>query len=398
MLDALARRPTTEELSRTGVGSFEIVPGQPDDTKFVKERYLSGAGSYEAPAGSGIRGDAAIRVTPTSITLHFTPHESGAAETLRSRYGVAARIRSVDDRWSAVRVTRTGPAATSGTELFDCAMLVCRDGDARPVAATRLILAGTAWSADATVDGRAIVARPISDDVASHHDQRLAIVGEGLLADLAVEDLARAAGFVSGVELAVLRVERYDRDGTIVETEDRRWAPRVGWLPHSPFSGMPASARAHAFAALAAALGKDDDQGFPLRHILDQVSASYTVRNIHGSAQYLAQALMTAAFHATHGRTFDGVASNPRADVARLNERLDLRLEPAELDRVERVRAELLEAGFFHEPGYTSGRPQRDIKFLRDIVDTVVLRSCGYTGPYYGSERVTTLELQPSAT
>jgi hypothetical protein len=394
-LDALATRPAVEEFAVSGAGSFDVVPGQPDDTKYVKERYLSGAESYAAPAGSGIPGVAAIRVTPTSITLRFTPHDAGAAEKLRSRYGAATRIRSADGRWDAVRVSRTGPSRTPGTELFDCAMLVRREGDPALTTTTRLILAGAAWTADVSVDGAPIVVRPLSDDVASHHDKRMAIVAVGALGDVAIEDAARAAGFVSGVELAILRVERYDRAGNVVESEDRRWAPRVGWLPHAPFTGVSAQARAQAFAALATALARDDGRGFPLRHVVEQINASYTIRNIHLSAHHLAQALMTAAFHAAHGRTFDD-SSQATTGVERLNERLELGLGPAERARIERLRVELLEAGFFHDPGYESGRPQRDIKFLRDVVDAIVLRSCGYTGPYHGSEHATVLEMSPS--
>ena len=58
----------------------------------------------------------------------------------------------------------------------------------------------------------------------------------------------------------------------------------------------------------------------------------------------------------------------------------------ADLDRWEKLRVEIMEGGFFHAPGYETGRPQKDIKFLRDLAHVTVFRLCGYSGPFYGSE------------
>ena len=69
-----------------------------------------------------------------------------------------------------------------------------------------------------------------------------------------------------------------------------------------------------------------------------------------------------------------------------LSHKLDLCLNEVDFDRLEKLRVELLDAGFFHMPGYETGRPQRDIKFLRDIAHVTVLRLCGYWGPFYGAE------------
>ena len=69
-----------------------------------------------------------------------------------------------------------------------------------------------------------------------------------------------------------------------------------------------------------------------------------------------------------------------------LSRKLNLCLSDEDLDRFEKLRVELLEAGFFHKPGYETGRPQKDIKFLRDIAHMTVFRLCGYSGPFYGAE------------
>ena len=119
----------------------------------------------------------------------------------------------------------------------------------------------------------------------------------------------------------------------------------------------------------------EGEGGFPLRRIVDQIASSYNVRDIHLASQLTALAIVTATAHG-----------------------FDLGLAPDDSARLEQVRAELLERGYFHEPGYETGRPQKDIKFLRDIADAIVLRACGYAGAYYGAERFTTLELARTRT
>ena len=368
-LDRLARGAAVEQATLAGPARLEVFAPGPTDATFVRERNVAPE-STAAPTWS-TPGKAEVVLTPVSISVRFTPDEAGA---LAQRPAGPARIRSTDGRWEAVK-GYGGLPQTPGEVLFDGALLAERSGANAPVATTRIVLAGTAWSADVTVAETRVLAVPLTRDVANHHDKRMAIATPGALDHTQVADLARAAGFVSGVELPILCVERYAADGTLVETEHRRWTPRVGWSPHSPFTGVAEATQARAFAALAAALPSSRDDGFPLRRVVDLIANSYNVRDIHMAAQNLALAIVTAAAHG-----------------------YELGLSPADRERYERVRAELLERGFFHEPGYESGRPQKDIKFLRDIADAIVLHSCGFSGAYYGSEKVTTLELagQPS--
>lgn len=366
LLVSLVQRPIVDQLSIVGVGRYEAVASRPVDTTYVKEQELA-ADDVASPADAGIMGDVAIELTSASTTVRFTPHDPAA---FRNRPGGPARIRAADGSWTAVRVGYVGPVASEGTELFDCALLACRSGNSEPVAATRMILAGAAWFADATVDGEIMLARPVSQDAASHYDKRMTLVARGKLTHRTIDDLARAAGFVSGLEVPAERVERYDATGNLIESEDRRWLPRVGWAPHSPFTRVSADARARAFEALATTLARGGEDGFPLRRVVDQIASSYNARDIHLSAQLLALAIVTATSHG-----------------------YEIGLPAADAGRLEQIRAELLERGYFHEPGYETGRPQRDIKFLRDIANAIVLRACGYAGTYYGAERFTTLDL-----
>jgi hypothetical protein len=364
LLAELAQRAVVEDATLAGAAQLEVFAPGPTDATFVRERNVAPE-SDAAPVWSA-SGDAHVVLTPTSISVRFTPHDAGA---LGQRPAGPARIRDLQGSWEAVK-GYGGLPQTPGEVLFDGALLACRTGSAGPIAFTRIVLAGAAWPADVTVGGERLTASVLTPDVANHHDKRMALVMRGKLTHPEIGDLARAAGFVSGVELPVVCVERYAAGGELVETEHRRWTPRVGWSPHSPFTNVAAATQAQAFGMLATALAASDDAVFPLRRIVDQIATSYNVRDIHLAAQLLALAIVTAAAHG-----------------------YDLGLSPDERERYDRVRAELLERGYFHEPGYESGRPQKDIKFLRDIADAIVLRSCGFSGAYYGAEHVTTLEL-----
>lgn len=364
LVTELVQRAVVEDATLEGAARLEVFAAGPTDATFVRERNVAPE-SDAAPIWSA-PGDAHVVLTPTSISVRFTPHDAGA---LGRRPAGPARIRELKGSWEAVK-GYGGLPQTPGEVLFDGALLAWRNGTASPIAFTRVVLAGAAWNADVTVGGERLAARVLTPDVANHHDKRMALVMRGKLTHSQIADLARAAGFVSGVEMPVVCVERYAAGGELVESEHRRWTPRVGWSPHSPFTNIAAATQSQAFGMLATALAASDDAVVPLRRIVDQIATSYNVRDIHLAAQMLALAIVTAAAHG-----------------------YDLGLSPGERERYESVRAELLERGYFHEPGYETGRPQKDIKFLRDIADAIVLRSCGFSGAYYGAEHVTTLEL-----
>jgi hypothetical protein len=361
--------PWKEDASLAGAARLEVFAPGPTDATFVRERNVAPESS--SPPIWSTPGRAEVALTPVSISVRFTPDD---ADALASRPAGPARIRSADGRWEAVK-GYGGLPQTPGEVLFDGALLVSRTGSTTAIASTRLVLAGAAWSAEVSIGRQVVTVAALVADVANHHDKRMAIVVPGAPAHPQIGDLARAVGFVSGVETPVISVERYASDGTLVEIEHRRWTPRVGWSPHSPFTGVAEETWGRAFAALADALAASDDAVFPLRRVVSLINASYNVGDIHMAAQMLALAIVTATAHG-----------------------YDLGLAPGDAERYERVRAELLERGFFHEPGYESGRPQKDIKFLRDIADEIVLRSAGFSGTYYGSEHVTTRQLagQPS--
>jgi hypothetical protein len=364
VLADIARRAAAEHASFDRAAALlEVFAPGPSDETFVRERNVAPE-SRAAPIWQ-TPGEARVVLTPTSIAVQFVPNDTVA---LAQRPAGPARVRAIDGAWEAVKGYGGLPQA-EGEVLFDGALLLHRSASA-PAALTRIVLAGAAWTAEVSVGGAPVSAHALVHDVANHHDKRMALVTEKNLTHPEIADLARAIGFVNGVETAVVCVERYDARGNLTETEHRRWTPRVGWSPHSPFTGVAVETQARAFGMLATALRASDDDVFPLRRVVDSIVCSYNVRDIHMAAQMLALAIVTAAAHG-----------------------YDLRLSSSDRERYERVRAELLERGYFHDPGYETGRPQKDIKFLRDIADEIVLRSCGFSGAYYGAENVTTLEL-----
>jgi hypothetical protein len=111
-----------------------------------------------------------------------------------------------------------------------------------------------------------------------------------------------------------------------------------------------------------------------------------TVAEIDSSAAHPIAAVLSAAYHRAHGLEVGAGAASRRDELARLNRDIGLGLTDADLDRWEKLRVEIMEGGFFHAPGYETGRPQKDIKFLRDLAHLTVFRLCGYSGPFYGSE------------
>jgi hypothetical protein len=363
VLARIARRAVEERAAFDGSAQLEVFVSKPVDTTFTREDNVAPE-SHATPVWD-TSGEANVVLSPTSISVRFVPKDASA---FAKRPAGPARIRSLDGSWEAVK-GYGGLPQTAGEVLFDGSLLLHRSAKG-PIAFTRIVLAGAAWSGSVDVAGNDVAVHALVQDVANHHDKRMAIVTGQNLTHSQIADFARSLGFVEGLETAVVCVERYDAAGTLIETEHRRWTPRVGWSPHSPFTGVAVETKAHGFAMLAGALLASEEGAFPLRRVVDLIVCSYNVRDIHMSAQMLALANVTAAAHG-----------------------YDLGLSPDDRERYERVRAELLERGYFHDPGYETGRPQKDIKFLRDIADAIVLRSCGFSGAYYGAEHVTTLEL-----
>jgi hypothetical protein len=355
-----------------------------------------GPALFTPPNGAAVEGEASIQVTRSSLLIGFEAGESFAQEG--PAYGLSSgSIVAADGSWAVGSATYAGPGR-NGEHLFDALAVTLRaTGPGDDVVATRLVLAGAAWTADATIDGGRVVVRPLSFDVASHHDRRLSIAAAGVLDAAAIENLVRAASFVSGIELELLSVDRYDATGRLIEREHRRGLARIGRGPHPPFAAAQAAERARAFAALANALGPLAQVGVPLDNIVDQINASNVVRHIHLSAQLLALPIVTAAYAHAHGDRLDGRPATRGDDFVRLDVALALGLGAAARERYERLCGELLDAGFFHAPGYETGRPQRDIKFLRDIAHTIVLRLAGYAGPYHSSEFARSATLPPIA-
>src|SRR5438552_3901638 len=80
--------------------------------------------------------------------------------------------------------------------------------------------------------------------------RRMSLTLEGDLDADAIETLGRGAGFVSGLDVEILRVERDSTDGALLRVEHHRGYRRVGRGPHSPFTGVADEHRMRAFIAL----------------------------------------------------------------------------------------------------------------------------------------------------
>ena len=367
-LDALARRPPLEQ--------------------FTIE---SGPAFFEARDGGRSAGTAAVFVSRPSIAIRFTP-DCGLTVT-RAAYGESnGRIAAVDGSWCVQNANHAG-SAFDGDQLFGTMSLTVSQAAADEVAATRLVIAGAAWQGSGDLDGRRVIAHPLSRDTVSHHDQRMSITIEKDLDEGTTETLGRACSFVAGIDVEVLQVERFSVQGALVDVKHQRGFRRVGRGPHSPFTGVADKHRMRAWIALASAFPRLLEAGAPIDMIVDQISAHNQVAQINVSAQLLLLATVTAAYHQMHGITVDGGAASRRGELSHLNNKLTLGLSDEDLERFERLRVELLDAGYFHKPGYETGRPQQDIKFIRDIAHIIVFRLCGYAGPFYGAERFVTREL-----
>ncbi len=368
MLETIARRPAPETLT-----------------------IENGPAVFEARDGTRIAGTAAADVSRASIALRFRP--SGDVGAGKAAYGEpGARIAAADCAWTAGQMSYCGVAPEGAHRFGTMALTVARQSG-RSAAITRLVVAGGAWRGAGFVDGRHVIAEPLSRDVVSHHDLRMSIVIEGSLGEPAVAAMERASAFVSGIDVELLAVERYSADGELEEIEHRRGYRRLGRGPHSPFTNVPDADRMRAWIAVVAAYPRLLGSGVPIDLILDQISAHNQVAQIHVSAQLLLLATATAAYHRLHGDAVGVASASRREELACLDRALHLGLSEQDFDRYEALRVELLDTGFFHKPGYETGRPQQDIKFLRDLAHTIVFRLCGYSGPVYGAERFAVREL-----
>jgi len=327
--------------------------------------------------GGGVRaeGEASVAVTRSSVLIRFKP--DAELSVPKAAYG-ESNGSVTTAAWTAEHVNHAGTATTGEILFGTLAVRVDAVPSADAVAATRLVIAGDAWHGSGRVGAGQVLIVPLSIDVTSHHDRRLALAVDAYLDQATIETMGRACSFVAGIDVEVLRVEHYDRSGQLLDVEHRRGFRRVGRGTHCPFTGISDEDRMRAWAALVDAFPRLLADGVPIDMIVDQISAHNQVAQIHVSAALLLLATVTAAYP----RTFRQFGTD-----------LHLGLNDDDVARFESVRAELLDSGFFHAPGYETGRPQRDIKFLRDLAHSTVLRLCGYTGPFYGAERFVVREL-----
>lgn len=368
MLDNLARRAPLENLVLESAPAF-----------------------FEARDGKRTSGTADVTISRASVAIRFAAPGDFTVE--KAPYGEASgRVAAGDESWSAGQVNDAG-VATNGDRLFSTLVLAIGRAKASDVAVTRLVIAGAAWTGAGVLGGRRVIVHRLSRDTVSHHDHRLTVTVEGNLDEGAIETIGRGCGFVTGIDVEILRVERYSGEGAVLQVEHRRGYRRVGRGTHSPFTGVPDEDRMRAWIALVEAFPRLIRAGVPIDMIVDQISAHNQVAQIHVSSQLLLMATVTAAHHRLHVNEVGEPSASRRKELERLDRDLKLGLSEEDFERYDRLRVELLDAGFFHKPGYETGRPQRDIKFLRDLAHVIVFRLCGYAGPFYGAERFVVREL-----
>jgi hypothetical protein len=351
-----------------------------------------GPAFFAARDGKRTSGHAEVTISRASLAIRF--RADGEFTVEKAPYGEASgSLAARDESWSARQVNDSG-VGTNGDRLFGTMALAI--GRAKPgdVAVTRLVIAGAAWSGAGTLNGRRVIVHKLSRDTVSHHDHRLTVTVESNLDEAAIETIGRACSFVTGLDVEILRVERYSASGDLLQVEHRRGYRRVGRGPHSPFTGVPDDDRMRAWIALVEAFPRLIKSGVPIDMIVDQISAHNQVSQIHVSATLLLMATVTAAHQSLHGAEVGPPAASRRKELEQLDRDLKLGLTDEDFRRYDSVHVELLDAGFFHAPGYETGRPQRDIKFLRDLAHTIVFRLCGYSGPFYGAETFVVRELE----
>lgn len=349
---------------------------------------------FQTNNGDRFFGDAAISVSRSSIAIRFTASSNLAVP--KAGYGEAnGQIGAVSGTWRAPRVNDAGPYA-AGHRLFATPELVI-GRDSENVAATRLVLAGAAWRGSETASGRRFVASPLSNEVVSHHDARLSIAAEGVLDETVVQAIDRASSFIAGIDLELLRIDAFSSRGELVRARHLRGFRRVGRGPHSPFTGIADEHRMRAWGALVEAIPRLEKERVPIITMINHIGSHNNVAEINTSAALLLLATQTMCYDQIHRGELGSGAASYKHDLKLLSHKLSLGLCDEDLDRFERLRVELLDAGFFHRPGYETGRPQKDIKFLRDIAHMIVFRLCGYSGPFYGAETFAVRDIASAA-
>lgn len=361
MREAIAAQNAVESLSIEGVPAF-----------------------FEASDGARTSGTASVLLTRASITIRFAADGELVVPTVAAGESCGV-VGALDGGWKAHPLTDAG-LASDDTRLFGSMALILGQEGAGETAATRLIIAGTAWEGSAFIAGRRTIAQQLSREVATHHDVRMSITVEGDADAAVIAAMERACSFVAGTAIELLSIERYSSEGALRETRHRREHRRLGRAPHSPFAALPDEYRMRAWSCLVEAHPRLLGARIPIDMLLDQIAASNQGAQIHIAAQLLLLATGTAAHQHLHGNEVGEASASRHREVETLNRDLRLNLGAKELERYDKLRVELLDAGFFHKPGYETGRPQKDIKFLRDLAHRVVLRLAGYSGPFYSAE------------
>jgi len=301
MLETLARRSALENLTIEGTPAF-----------------------FKARDDKRAIGNAEIIISRASIAIKFSAN--GEFTVAKAPYGESSgSVVALDETWSARHVNDAG-VSSEGQRLFGTMALSIGGAGMRDVAAIRLVIAGAAWQGKGKLEGREVIVQRLSRDTVSHHDQRMAIAVEGDLDEAAIERLTRACSFVSGLDVELLRVERYSAQGVLIEVEHRRGYRRVGRGPHSPFTGVPDEDRMRAWLALVTAFPRLLKGGVPIDMVVDQISAHNQVSQIHVSAQLLLLATVTAAHQSLHGDEVGEGAVSRRKELERLDRDLNLGL------------------------------------------------------------------------
>jgi hypothetical protein len=364
------------------LGAFALAPAAEDFTLAAVPAV------FEKTTGGSATGRAEVRLARTSASIRFV--SDAPLDIEAAGYGEASgSIRAVDGQWAAARVNDVGVGA-NGDRLFVTPELCQQVSGAGDLAATRIVFAGSGWDGEARFGERLAVAADLSQEPINHHEQRLALVVAGAVDDPTFEVIGRAASLVGGIELEPLRVDSFAATGKILATRHIRAFRRVGRGPHDPFIRLSDAARMQAWAALVTAIPGLEATGFPVVSMINKLSAHNSVAEINSSAALLALAIQSAAHQAACGDEVGPGAASRQAELRALDRALGLGLTDAECDRFEHLRIELLDTGYFHKPGYETGRPQIDVKFLRDLAHRIIFKASGYTGPFYCSETLTT--------